>query len=528
MRQLQATPCYTRLPADPSEVFKKRLDVLIGQALRQGTINKKEADFLTTDDPIVPTFYLLPKPLAVNLSSYIRDSTYLIQILNNFCLPSQTLLVTLDVESLYTSISHDLGLEDIAFHLNKDSMGDRAHNRFLLELLFFILDKNYFVFDRTFYRQSMGTAMGARCAPAYANLFLGWWEELVVYSHVGFKTHCLKWLRYIDDVIFFWTGTEESCRSFISELNQNPYNIKLTFNISCTTVEFLDLSLSLEGQFFRAKRNCTDPSDFLSEARTLTDRFKSRGYPKKVISASYQRARTSTRAELLQRKPRESSRPIGIVTTYNNQWHDVRKILGKNWGILLSEAKLVPHISNTPSLVARRARNLKDRLCHSHFIRPTVRLNRGVRTLGTYPCGDCNVCQHMVARHGISLPIYPFQIVPKKAYFNCKSRNLVYALVCNCPKIYVGQTTQEFRRRLQQHLSNISTANRDRDKGKHITPVAAHFLEVHNGRSMGLRAMALEEVPTNIRGGDVGLRLLRYFLVSFSFTAQLDMDIFIA
>ncbi|XP_073427280.1 uncharacterized protein [Dendrobates tinctorius] len=61
MRQLQATPCYTRLPADPSEVFKKRLDVLIGQALRQGTINKKEADFLTTDDPIVPTFYLLPK-----------------------------------------------------------------------------------------------------------------------------------------------------------------------------------------------------------------------------------------------------------------------------------------------------------------------------------------------------------------------------------------------------------------------------------------------------------------------------------
>ncbi|XP_069616227.1 uncharacterized protein [Ranitomeya imitator] len=59
---------------------------------------------------------------------------------------------------------------------------------------------------------------------------------------------------------------------------------------------------------------------------------------------------------------------------------------------------------------------------------------------------------------------YPRKVVIK-AFFNCKSRNLVYALVCPCPKIYVGQTTQELRRRIQQHFSNITTASKDKAKG---------------------------------------------------------------
>ncbi|XP_077148976.1 uncharacterized protein LOC143809888 [Ranitomeya variabilis] len=193
-RQLGDSTCYSRLPADPTGFFKGKLDQLIGQAAGRGILNKKEVDFLTTDFPVVPTFYLLPKvhkslinppgrpivsginglfekpctyvdfflqPFAMKLTSFLRDSTHLIQLLQDLCLPPGTILITLDVESLYTNINHDVGLKAISFFLDSNTTGDREHDQFLLDLLFFILDKNYFVFDRSFYRQVKGTAMGA-------------------------------------------------------------------------------------------------------------------------------------------------------------------------------------------------------------------------------------------------------------------------------------------------------------------------------------------------------------------------------
>ncbi|CAJ0945347.1 unnamed protein product [Ranitomeya imitator] len=361
---------------DPTDFCKGKLDQLIGRAAGRGILNKKEVDFLITDFPVVPTFYLLPnvhkslenppgrpivsginglfekpctyldfflQPLAMKLTSFLKDSTHLIQLLQNLNLPSGTILIILDVESLYTNIKHDVGLEAVSFFLDSNTTGDREHEQFLLDLLVFVLDKNYFVFDRNFYRQVKGTAMGAWCAPSYANLFLEWWEELVVYKHEAFRGKCLKCLRYIDDILMFWTGTEEDCDQFIADLNENSLNIRLTSHVSHTSVEFLDLEASLvdsnvvttlyrkptatnsllhyssfhprhlkdgipTGQFLRLKRNCSLSLDFQNEARSLTDRFKHHGYPKKVISTAFQRARTSPRTDLLQRKTHYSKK----------------------------------------------------------------------------------------------------------------------------------------------------------------------------------------------------------------------------
>ncbi|XP_069605856.1 uncharacterized protein [Ranitomeya imitator] len=103
---------------------------------------------------------------------------------------------------------------------------------------------------------------------------------------------------------------------------------------------------------------------------------------------------------------------------------------------------------------------------------------------------------------------YP-QKISTKAYFNCKSRNLVYALICPCRKVYVGQTTQELRKRIQQHFSNISMAKTDKAKGKTLTSVATHYLDEHNSQLVDTKILGLEGVQTNIRGGNVTLELLR-------------------
>ncbi|CAJ0933915.1 unnamed protein product [Ranitomeya imitator] len=559
-RQLSNGQCYTVLPADPTSFFKNQLEEIIYSALDNNTITKKEADFLITPTPVIPTFYALPKvhkslveppgrpivsgigsiferpciyPLVTSLKSYTRDSTHLLQLIEDCVVPEDVLLISMDVEALYTSIAHSAGIHAVTYFLAKSTGGITEHDRFILSLLYFILDKNYFVFDRKFFRQLSGTAMGARCAPSYANLFLGWWEETTVFLHPLFGTMACTWQRYIDDILMIWTGSLEDCNQFINDLNTNNLNIRLTSVISTTSIDFLDLKLSvmdskiscglyrkttatnisihiicekgsLRANFYVCEETAVRIPSLHIKQEICPTGFKQRGYPHKLISDSFPKSQK----KLFDKKVRDSTRPLALITTYNNQWADVRNLLGRNWDILLSDKRILPIVSNSPCLVARRARNLRDDLCHSHYQRPTTRLNQGTRIFGSYPCGNCNICQFMISQDGYSVSTLPFQIRPKE-YFNCKSRNLVYAIFCNCPKIYVGQTTQPLKRRMQQHLSNISTAARDREKNKTLSSVAAHFLDHHRCKVSSFKVMGLEGIHLNIRGGDIIHRLLR-------------------
>lgn len=94
-------------------------------------------------------------------------------------------------------------------------------------------------------------------------------------------------------------------------------------------------------------------------------------------------------------------------------------------------------------------------------------------------------------------------------YINCKTKMVVYGLKCSCPKLYIGQTKQELRKRVQKHISTITLADRDKRAGKTLTSVAEHFLQVHKGRTSDLTVFGLEKLKANIRGGDPVPALLR-------------------
>ena len=69
-----------------------------------------------------------------------------------------------------------------------------------------------FEFDGKVYKQKLGTVIGTKFAPAYANLFISSLEEDMP-SSCAVKTWI--WYRYIDDVFFIWTHGEEQLSSFI-------------------------------------------------------------------------------------------------------------------------------------------------------------------------------------------------------------------------------------------------------------------------------------------------------------------------
>lgn len=59
------------------------------------------------------------------------------------------------------------------------------------------------------------------------------------------------------------------------------------------------------------------------------------------------------------------------------------------------------------------------------------------------------------------------------------THNVVYALICPYNKVYVGQTSQEIRKRVQRHFSNLHLAKWDKTHVKISTTLALLFFKHH-------------------------------------------------
>lgn len=366
-RLLSDTSTYRRLDSNPFPHLVMELNTKLTWAKDEGLLTQREFEHLFVREFNVPTFYIIPKihknlhkppgrpivsacqgplekvgryldsllkEMVTNLKSYVQDTRHVLARISELEVLEQqddVLLVGIDVESLYTSIPHACGIEAVKNFLEQSYPESGPQNEFLLELLDFALLNNYFQFLTTYYQQIRGTSMGAAWAPAYACLHLGLWEEEDVYPLPMYHSHAHTWLRYIDDVLMIWTGTVTDLHTFMTQLNINQRNIRLTYNFDRTSLPFLDLLITLQdghlftrtfrketsantllsatchhahwlrniipvGQFLRIKRNCTKTSDYRKESIELYARFRERGYSnqKGVTKSSSQGSRQFT------------------------------------------------------------------------------------------------------------------------------------------------------------------------------------------------------------------------------------------
>ena len=173
-RQLSDNLSYKPLIKDPTEEFRFIIRIVVQEGLVSGYITDQIAKFLIKDYPRVPVFYILPKihkpgfpppgrpivsgsnsilePLAQYLNSfllpavlksksYISDTPDLIKKIEHIQVDQDTCLITLDVNSLYTSIPHEGARMTILDTLtSRSSQFPPTH--FLMDLADIILDKN--------------------------------------------------------------------------------------------------------------------------------------------------------------------------------------------------------------------------------------------------------------------------------------------------------------------------------------------------------------------------------------------------
>lgn len=143
---LADTETYLKLRTNPLPVYQQELESLVYEAWENGVLTKKKRQFMLPPEYSTPHFYHLPKvhkslidplgrpivastnsftnglsiyidsclqTLVNRLPAYIKNSSEVINVLQQYTWEEGYMWASLDVASLYTSIPHDIGLRAV-------------------------------------------------------------------------------------------------------------------------------------------------------------------------------------------------------------------------------------------------------------------------------------------------------------------------------------------------------------------------------------------------------------------------------
>ncbi|KAJ1131352.1 hypothetical protein NDU88_009689 [Pleurodeles waltl] len=265
-RLLGNTRHYKRLSRDPTIDVQEEITFLVSKGKENNWITDHEASYLIQTNPKIPYFYILPKvhkekipppgrpivsgigsaleplskfvdfflqPLVKRIPTYLKDTTHVLLLLESIAFDkSKELLITLDVESLYTNIPQEATLEVISNLLDIHMGESQTPPGFILDLAHLALTRNYFKFEDSFFLQTQGTSMGSTFAPSLACLYVDHIvRHTILHEDNPYRDQIKLWKRYIDDVLLIWTGSKEEAQEFAVWLNgANPF-LTFTMNI---------------------------------------------------------------------------------------------------------------------------------------------------------------------------------------------------------------------------------------------------------------------------------------------------------
>ena len=378
---------------------------------------------------------------------------------------SNTLLVTIDVVSLYTNIPYEDGIEATrrAFDTRENK---KIPTETLIRLLEFVLKKTMFRFNGKLYEQKEGTTMRTKMAVMYAIQTMADLEK----AFLDTQTHLpLVWWRFIDDIFLLWTWGADLLHELLEDLNEFHPTLKFTAEFSEESINFLDVKIIKVGnklhtnlytkptashlyldftscyprhhkqsipiaQALRIRKICSREDDFEYHLKRLANHFKNRHYSQNIINQAIERARQTLRLTLLEYQEKSTQKVIPFTLTFHPNLVKVSKILSHNAHILpdhpstkaLSEYKIISSF--------RRARNLRDILVKND-ITPTP----NTPAFGAYKCGkNCVTCKYLKPVKEISNKEKTYKYILKQ-HLDCNSRSIIYLLWCSlCGIQYIG------------------------------------------------------------------------------------------
>ena len=337
------------------------------------------------------------QPVSNRHPSYLKDTYHFIKKVRDFEVLPSDLLISADVESLYTNMRIDLIIDSIreAF---RDFPDPARPDEGILELLSLTLHNNDFEFDGQFYLQVCGIAMGRKYAPSAANIYLRSFDKK---ASNGFHIKPKLYSRFLDDIFGVWPGTREELINYQKFLNNLIPGIKVTFTVRDWVIEFLDTRVyksidpsgkctlqtkvyckptdthqllhrssnhpthTFQGiaksQFIRFKRISSTRQDYFQAATMLVTALTNRGYNqaslrklKRHIWYKYEVDR--------HHEQKAVSKEILPVVTYYDRFH---ARLNKKWARCIRANEIFDGVRVISAY--RRHKNLKDLLVKGRF-----------------------------------------------------------------------------------------------------------------------------------------------------------------
>ena len=529
-RQLNDETHYKELQSDPTTTHLRIVNDTIERFKKEKLINEKLANSLKITEARTPLFYLLPKihkegnpgrpvvssidchtskisefvdhylqPFAKQLNSYVKDTTDFIRKLKYFSdqKDKDTILVTLDVKSLYTQIPNQEGIEAVKSTLYQSDKREMAP--VITAFLWLILTLNNFTFNDINYLQTSGMSMGSKASTSYANLFMGEFEKRYIYPKL--KDKCPLYLRYIDDIFLLWQGTETELQQFIKDINSAHPTIKFESCYSREHVNFLannQIITSLYhkptdrhaylhrksyhppstkkaipySQALRIKRICSREEDYQQGIVDLKQHLMQRGYTAAEIDNQIDKASKENRENILKYKEKTHHKPLTIITTYNKTLPNIKSIIEDNWHLLHINPSISKIFTEKPKVAYKRNPNLKQLIGQQRISKNKVYRKPSHTTGMCKPCTSQhgNLCCTLIKRTSEFTNRLTGKIFQIYHHLTCKSSKVIYLMECTeCNnKPYVGKCETPMNLRINTHRAD----------SKKITsiPVDQHFL----------------------------------------------------
>ena len=527
-RQLKDTNFYTTLDHNPTEKHTEIINETIKTFMKEKLLNEQLGKNLIEHNPKTPNLYFRPKihktdtpgrpivssihshssrisefvdiqlePIVNNIKSHIKDTIDFINKIETIQnIPKDTILVTMDVKSLFTQIPHTEGINAVARAI-ENAKNTKISNRVILKLLSLTLHLNNFEFNGKHYLQKKGSSMGSKSSCRYADIFMDDFETKYIYPRISGKH--LAYYRFVDDIFMVWNDSKENLITFFKDINTVHESIKFDCVYSHQKINFLDTtvfknaqhSLSTKvytkptdrpgyiyktsyhpksqinnipyGQSLRLKRICTEETDLDQAIQNLKEGFEKRGYKETQLEEQFKKIQHVNRKDLLVYKESKVDNTIKFTTKYNRNLPDVRRVIHDNWNILSTNNKLGKIFADKPILTFKRNKNLKD-LIGGNKLLNNQKIIKKVSKTGH--CSSClsqigNICcKHIVSTSNFN-SASTGETFAIKHHVNCKTKKGIYLASCKlCPKHqYVEKFETPWNERLYNHRKDAKKKN---------------------------------------------------------------------
>ncbi len=446
------------------------------------------------------------QPWVQNSDTFIKDSQHLIQQLEKLKVDNDSKLCSFDFESLYSNIDLEHALFVITDFMTNKINSEHFNLIGFHHILKLVFNNNIFIFNPNnktnnknslkYFKQIKGVAMGSKCGPTIANIYLNCLEKkfLSLYKIPFYG-------RYIDDVFSVLNNNFNT-----KLLTENNIFHNLTLNEVCNDeVNFLDLKISIDkvtnrikfsvylkptntfsyllsssnhpkfifnnipkGILIRYKRICSDNNNFLKIASETRSQLITRGYDPIKISKLINTLSLQPRSKFLDYKIKTNyiiSNTLYVGELFDFNTKTKKGYLYNTFNSLKEKYNILNYFKTNmfnkiqPSLGAMLGNNIFSSVFN-------------LQTFNYVKCDDkrCGICEYSMDVKFIHQNKF---FLPISSSSSCTSNEFIYFIYCDiCNAYYIGESKRLVKNRIYEHLNAIKKFV---PYQKHHTSVATHF-----------------------------------------------------